>query len=84
MKFALTPVREAEGTVLGHSVQVSGETLKKGRKLTAADLERIAAAGIGQVYSAHIGADDVAEDEAADRIAAAMTAVMATQPVAVD
>ncbi|MFO1173336.1 MAG: NTP transferase domain-containing protein, partial [Hyphomicrobiaceae bacterium] len=72
MRFALTPVGEAAGAVLGHSVQAGGATLKKGRTLSAADVERIAAAGIAAVYAAHIAADDIAEDEAADRIARAL------------
>jgi molybdenum cofactor cytidylyltransferase len=72
MRFALTPVGQAVGAILGHSVQVDGETLRKGRRLSVADVKRIAAAGRADVYAAHIGAGDVSEDEAADRIARAL------------
>lgn len=72
MRFALTPAREAIGAILGHSVQAGGATLKKGRKLSAADIEQIVATGIAEIYVAHIDAGDVAEDEAADRIARAL------------
>ncbi len=60
------------GATLGHSVHVAGEVLKKGRKLSATDVAKIAAAGVPQVYAARLGPGDVGEDEAARRIARAI------------
>ncbi|MEZ5924975.1 MAG: molybdopterin-binding/glycosyltransferase family 2 protein [Hyphomicrobiaceae bacterium] len=70
MRFGLTRTEAAVGLTLGHSVHVAGEVLKKGRKLTAADVARITDAGIGEVYAAGLDTDDIGEDEAARRIAA--------------
>jgi molybdenum cofactor cytidylyltransferase len=72
MKFGLTPVGEAVGTILGHSVHIAGAVLKKGRTLSAADVAKIGAAGIAQIYAARLGPADIGEDEAARRIARAM------------
>lgn len=72
MRFGLTPIEEAVDATLGHSVHVAGELLKKGRKLSAADVAKIAAAGVAQVYAARLGLGDIGEDEAARRIARAI------------
>lgn len=72
MRFGPTPLTEAEGAVLAHSLALPDGRLKKGRVLSAADLARLAAAGHASVMAARIGPDDVAEDAAAARIAAAM------------
>ncbi|MCL4187464.1 MAG: molybdopterin-binding protein [Rhodobacteraceae bacterium] len=72
MRFGELPLREAEGTVLAHSVGLPGGRLRKGRVLCAADLEALAGAGIGAVVAARLEAGDVGEDEAAARVAAAV------------
>jgi molybdenum cofactor cytidylyltransferase len=69
MRFALTRIEEAMGLTLGHSVHAGAETFKKGRKLSAVDIGKIAAAGMTEVYAAKLGPGDVGEDEAARRIA---------------
>ena len=71
MEFKSSPVTQAEGGLLAHSVRASGLNFRKGRVLTRSDLEGLAQAGIETVVIARLGADDVCEDEAAARIAAA-------------
>ncbi len=72
MKFGIMPLGEAEGAFLAHSVSAGNLTLKKGRVLSADDIERLRAAGISSVTAAHLAPDDVAEDDAATRIATAV------------
>lgn len=74
MKFAPLPVRETLGAILAHSVQVSGGRLRKGTRLTEADLDRLAAAGLGEVLVARLEPGDLTEDEAAERIAGLLAA----------
>lgn len=72
MKFGEIPLSEAEGAILAHSVKAGARTLKKGRALTAADLDALKAAGKGSVIAARLEPGDVGEDEAADSVAAAL------------
>ncbi len=72
MRFAIVPVAEAEGAVLAHSVGVGDGRLKKGRILSGADLAALSAAGATEVMAARLEPGDVAEDEAARRVAAAI------------
>ncbi len=72
MKFATITVDEALGAVLAHSVKLNGGALKKGTVLGNAELGRLAAAGIAHVATARLDVDDVPEDVAAARIAAAL------------
>ena len=71
MIFGETPVDDAEGAVLAHSVRMAGVSFKKGRVLSAADLDALREAGIETVIAARFEAGDIPEDEAATRIAAA-------------
>jgi molybdenum cofactor cytidylyltransferase len=72
MKFGLIAVSDAKGAILAHSVQAAGLVLKKGRTLTASECAALAAAGVTSIMAAQLEADDVAEDIAAARIAAAI------------
>ena len=72
MKFGPVPVGQAEGTMLAHSIAVGGKRLRKAHVLTAEDVETFRAAGIAEVIVAMLEADDVEENEAATRIAAAL------------
>ncbi|HTQ35470.1 MAG TPA: molybdopterin-binding protein [Steroidobacteraceae bacterium] len=72
MKFGPLAVSQAVGAVLAHSVKLNGGALKKGTVLAAADIQRLQAAGIASVVAARLDADDVPEDMAAARIAAAL------------
>jgi molybdenum cofactor cytidylyltransferase len=74
MEFGPVPVAQAEGHVLGHNVtdpESGRRLLRKGRTLTPADLEVLASLGRATVYVARVAGDDVLEDLAAARIAAA-------------
>jgi molybdenum cofactor cytidylyltransferase len=74
MKFGPTPVDEAEGAILAHSVRLEGGDLKKGRTLDERDLETLREAGITEVLAAAFEPGDVPEDEAAARLARALAA----------
>src|SRR5436853_6984973 len=71
MKFGEVSVGEAEGAVLAPSLTLGATALKKGRVLSRADLDAIAAAGLQQIVVARLDPGDIREDEAAARIAAA-------------
>jgi molybdenum cofactor cytidylyltransferase len=71
MKFTRIPVHEAAGAILAHSITTPSGVIKKGRVLTPAELERLAAAGLEEVIAAQVEPGDVGEDEAAARIARA-------------
>lgn len=72
MKFGDIPTAEAAGAVLAHSIRGKGIVFKKGRVLTAEDVAALAAAGVASVTGAQLERDDIPEDEAASRIAAAV------------
>ena len=71
MKFGEVPIVEAEGAILAHSLRIETTALKKGRLLSRADVEAIAAAGLSDITVARLERGDVGEDEAAERVAAA-------------
>ena len=73
MKFGEIALDEAEGAFLAHSLKANGRTFKKGRQLTGEDLEALRADHIERVVAARLGPDDVHEDEAAARVAAAVS-----------
>ncbi|GAA0580272.1 molybdopterin-binding protein [Caenispirillum bisanense] len=66
------PVAEAAGCVLAHSMLVAGRKWPKGRVLTADDVAALRAEGLATVIAARLEADDIGEDAAATRIAAAV------------
>lgn len=72
MKFEALPLAEAEGHVLGHNVTGAGgrRRLRKGKALTAEDLELLRELGRSSVFVAVLEAGDVPEDEAAAAVAA--------------
>ncbi|HTV46411.1 MAG TPA: molybdopterin-binding/glycosyltransferase family 2 protein [Stellaceae bacterium] len=72
MKFGEVPVAEADGAILAHSLRLGTTALKKARVLSRADLELIAAAGLERIVVARLEPGDVAEDEAARRVAVAV------------
>ncbi len=69
MQFETVSLNAAEGAILAHGIAVGGKRLRKGRVLSAGDLAAIAEAGFSDVTVARLGPNDVAEDEAATRIA---------------
>jgi molybdenum cofactor cytidylyltransferase len=72
MKFGPIPVAQAGGAILAHAVSVPGGRLRKGHRLRADDLDRLAAAGLDMVTVATLDAGDVDEDAAALRLAQAL------------
>ncbi|MBT3533338.1 MAG: NTP transferase domain-containing protein [Rhodospirillaceae bacterium] len=71
MIFGTTPLADAEGAILAHSVSAGGVRMKKGRYLSADDIKALAKAGVEDVIAARLEADDVDEDTAANAIAKA-------------
>ncbi|MEE9195146.1 MAG: 4-diphosphocytidyl-2C-methyl-D-erythritol kinase, partial [Alphaproteobacteria bacterium] len=73
MKFGDIATDDAEGAILVHRHRVGERSFKKGRQLTKADLEQLRQAGIESVIAVRLEPDDIGEDEAASRVAAALT-----------
>jgi molybdenum cofactor cytidylyltransferase len=69
VKFGPRPLGECAGAVLAHGVRVDGGRIAKGTVLTAHDLEKMAQAGVMHPIVAVLDSGDVAEDEAALRLA---------------
>ena len=74
MIFGPVPLDEAEGKILGHNVAGADgrRALRKGRSLTAEDVEVLRRLGHERVYVAEMEANDVDEDTAAGRVAEAI------------
>ncbi|MCC7281814.1 MAG: molybdopterin-binding/glycosyltransferase family 2 protein [Acetobacteraceae bacterium] len=77
MIFGPTRLADAQGAVLAHTLRLSGAggsagaVLKKGRVLSADDIQMLQEAGHTSVVTARLEAGDVAENVCADRIAEA-------------
>lgn len=69
MKFGETPLAEAVGATLAHSLKAADRTFKKGRVLTAADVAALEAAGHRSVIAARLERGEVDENTAADAVA---------------
>jgi molybdenum cofactor cytidylyltransferase len=63
------PVVEADGAILAHGVRTPGGVFKKGQRLGPVERAALVAAGVGSVVVAQLEPHDVAEDDAAARIA---------------
>ena len=72
MIFGDVPVAEAQGLILAHSVRLPGRAFKKGRVLSAEDIQVLLEAKIETVSGARLEPDDVGEDEAAETVARAV------------
>jgi molybdenum cofactor cytidylyltransferase len=70
MRFGEIPVRDAEGAILAHSLKLGATVFKKGRVLSASDVEALTASGLTHIVAARLDPGDLREDEAADRVAA--------------
>ena len=73
MKFGRIPVADAEGALLAHTMRLAKGVFKKGRQLSAADVETLRTNGISTIVAARLDAADVHEDEAARRVAEALS-----------
>jgi len=72
MKFGPVPVAEAEGGILAHSIALTKGRLRKGLRMSAADIATLAAEGHQVVTVARLEPGDMAEDEAAEQLATAL------------
>lgn len=72
MILAERALDQARGAVLVHTTRAGDAVFKKGRVLTAADLDALRAAGFATIWCAVLAEDDVGEDEAAQSVAAAL------------
>ncbi len=72
MKFGNLAVEECAGAILAHGLRVNRGVFKKGRLLDAKDVAVLRDAGYGSVMVARLEADDVAENQAAAALAAAL------------
>ena len=74
MIFGPTPLAEAEGTILAHTLRLPERVLRKGSVLDAAAVAALRDAGYNEVIAARLEPGDVGENEAADRLANALAA----------
>ncbi|TPG55503.1 4-diphosphocytidyl-2C-methyl-D-erythritol kinase [Roseomonas nepalensis] len=72
MIFGPTPLEEARGAVLAHTLRLPGRVIKKGTVLDAEAIEALRAARHPEVIAARLEPGDIPENEAADRMAEAM------------
>lgn len=72
MKFGSVPTQQAGGATLAHSLKVGTATLRKGRKLSAGDVETLIAAGISTVVVSVLDDTDMPENAAAEMLAATL------------
>ncbi len=82
MKFGETPLDDALDAILAHSHRLEERALKKGRRLTAEDIEILRNAGYKSVVCARIEENDILEDDAADQLASAVTGANLSKAVA--
>ena len=72
MKFGPTPIDEADGGILAHSVKREGLVLKKGEVLTPSHVDSLRRAGLTEIVVAQLEKGDIGEDEAAALVAQAV------------
>ena len=72
MIFGPTPLEEARGAILAHTLRLPGRVIKKGTVLDAEAVEALRAARHPEVIAARLEPGDVPENEAADRMAEAI------------
>jgi molybdenum cofactor cytidylyltransferase len=75
MIFGSIPLSEAVGAILAHGTRHKDGMFKKGRVLSAEDVEALRAAGHQSVIAAKLGPHDVPEDEAARLVSRAACGV---------
>ncbi len=80
MRFGRLRLDQAQGAILAHSHGPSG--LRKGRVLTAEDIAVLAAQGVTDITVARLDPDDLDENTAAARLAAALVPDPAGQALA--
>ncbi len=73
MIFGPCPTNDALGCILAHGLRAGDINFKKGRMLSADDIETLVRSGIRQVIAARIVADELVEDMAANLLVQAAT-----------
>ena len=73
MKFGQVPLEEAIGALAAHSVRAGQTVVKKGTLVTADIAMRLKQAGVETLIAARFEPGDIAEDEAASRLAHALS-----------
>ncbi len=69
MKFGPVPLDQALGAISAHSIKFADRVLKKGARLTSADIDALRLDGRDNVVVAQLDADDIDEDHAAETLA---------------
>lgn len=69
MKFGPVAASETVGAIVAHSLTVAGQRLRKGHRLTDADVQALVDEGIDTVIVARLEEGDIGEDEAARIVA---------------
>ena len=72
MRFGPVPLAEAEGAILAHSVRLDARRIAKGTLLGPDDIAALEEDGQAEVVVARLEPGDVPENEAAERLAAAL------------
>jgi molybdenum cofactor cytidylyltransferase len=72
LKFGSFAVAEAEGCILAHATMAGSQKIKKGTRLTAEHIQMLLESGVSGIAGARLDHDDVAEDDAARRVSAAL------------
>lgn len=72
MRFGQVPVEEAVGALAAHSVRAGDTVVKKGTLITAEMAMRLKQGGVETLIAARFEPGDIAEDEAAFRLAHAL------------
>lgn len=73
MKFGAVAVAEAKGAILAHSIVVASGKMAKGRCLSSEDIRAFENAGLEKVIVARLEVGDLTEDEAAEKLAFALS-----------
>lgn len=82
MQFGSLTLQEAEGAILAHALRHGPVSFKKGRRLSAGDIAALREIGVTAVIAAKLTGDDLGEDEAATRVATALTGDNVTRAAA--
>jgi molybdenum cofactor cytidylyltransferase len=72
MKFGAVPLAQAKGGIVVHAIRKGGVALKKGTVIGDAEIATLRAAGLAEITVARLEPGDIAEDEAAAEVAAAV------------
>lgn len=72
MKFGPVPVVDAAGAVAAHTVRAGDLIIRKGVVIQPSDIARLLAAGLTEIVCARLEPGDMAENEAAARLAKAL------------